>query len=70
MGQTKSNEEVVKCEECGDKIPWARLKAIPDARLCVKCKAVLEKLEEPVLIEIDDYDPSELMDAIDQDGDD
>jgi len=26
------------CEECGKRIPKARLKAVPHARLCVECK--------------------------------
>jgi DnaK suppressor protein len=33
------------CEECEDEIPLGRLKAMPFARLCVKCKADLEKLQ-------------------------
>lgn len=31
------------CEECGVKIPKARLNAIPYATLCVKCAGQLEK---------------------------
>jgi DnaK suppressor protein len=27
------------CEQCGERIPKERLKAIPYARLCVKCKS-------------------------------
>lgn len=26
------------CEECGEKIDWARLEAKPHAHLCMKCK--------------------------------
>ena len=33
------------CEDCEEEIPLARLKAMPFARLCVKCKADLEKLQ-------------------------
>jgi DnaK suppressor protein len=33
------------CEECEEEIPIGRLKAMPFARLCVKCKADLEKLQ-------------------------
>ena len=33
------------CEECEEEIPLGRLKAMPFARLCVKCKADLEKLQ-------------------------
>jgi DnaK suppressor protein len=32
-----------QCEECGAKIPKARLNAIPYATLCVKCAAEQEK---------------------------
>jgi DnaK suppressor protein len=32
------------CEECGVKIPKARLEAIPYATLCVKCAAQAERL--------------------------
>lgn len=28
------------CEECGKRISKARLKAIPDATLCVRCREV------------------------------
>ncbi len=33
------------CEECEEEIPLGRLKAMPFARHCVKCKADLEKLQ-------------------------
>ena len=32
-----------KCETCGSSIPLQRLQIKPDARLCVKCKELLEK---------------------------
>jgi DnaK suppressor protein len=32
-----------QCEECGGKIPKARLEAIPYAALCVKCASQLEQ---------------------------
>ena len=32
-----------ECEECGIKIPKARLNAIPQAALCVKCAGNLER---------------------------
>lgn len=32
-----------QCEECGVKIPKARLKAVPYASLCVKCAERLEQ---------------------------
>jgi DnaK suppressor protein len=31
------------CEECGRKVPKARLNAIPYAALCVKCASELER---------------------------
>ncbi len=33
------------CEDCEEEIPIGRLKAMPFDRLCVKCKADLEKLQ-------------------------
>lgn len=33
------------CEECEEDIPVGRLKAMPFARYCVKCKADIEKLQ-------------------------
>lgn len=33
------------CEDCEEEIPLGRLKVMPFARLCVKCKADLEKLQ-------------------------
>jgi DnaK suppressor protein len=31
------------CERCGDRIPVARLKALPSASMCVKCKELEEE---------------------------
>jgi DnaK suppressor protein len=31
-------DEAGACEECGEDIPWARLKAMPYAELCVGCQ--------------------------------
>ena len=31
-------DEAGTCEECGEDIPWARLKAMPFAELCVSCQ--------------------------------
>jgi DnaK suppressor protein len=31
------------CEECEEKIPIKRLKAIPDARYCIDCQVEMEK---------------------------
>lgn len=33
------------CEECEEEIPIGRLKAMPFARYCVRCKADMEKLQ-------------------------
>lgn len=33
------------CEECEEDIPLGRLKAMPFARYCVKCKADIEKMQ-------------------------
>jgi len=31
------------CEKCGNEIDEKRLKAVPYARFCIKCKALMEK---------------------------
>ncbi|OFE13115.1 hypothetical protein PHACT_08160 [Pseudohongiella acticola] len=31
------------CEECGNKIPEARRKAIPGVQLCISCQSALEE---------------------------
>ena len=31
-------DEAGTCEECGEDIPWGRLKAMPFAELCVSCQ--------------------------------
>jgi DnaK suppressor protein len=33
------------CEECGDEIPTGRLKVMPFARYCVRCKSDIEKMQ-------------------------
>ena len=33
------------CEECEEEIPVGRLKVVPFARYCVRCKADIEKLQ-------------------------
>jgi RNA polymerase-binding transcription factor DksA len=35
----KSPETFGRCHECGEEIAFARLDALPHARLCIKCKA-------------------------------
>jgi DnaK suppressor protein len=36
------------CEECGDEIAIARLKARPVARRCIKCKTRQEQIEKMI----------------------
>jgi phage/conjugal plasmid C-4 type zinc finger TraR family protein len=70
MDKSKEKNQVdsVVCEECGSKIPAARLKVMQDARFCVKCQEEYEHnhptddskyLTEP--------DPSELNDIVSPD---
>ena len=33
----RAPDEVGACEDCGEDIPWGRLKAMPYAELCVAC---------------------------------
>lgn len=40
-----SEDEYGICEECEEEIPLGRLKAMPFARHCVRCKSDLEKLQ-------------------------
>lgn len=40
-----NEDEYGICEECEEEIPLGRLKAMPFARHCVKCKSDLEKLQ-------------------------
>jgi len=39
------NGEYGYCEDCGENIPIGRLKAMPFATLCVKCKSERESVE-------------------------
>ena len=41
------NGEYGFCEDCGENIPAGRLKAMPFATLCVKCKSERESVEGP-----------------------
>jgi len=34
-----ASEDAGACEDCGEDIPWGRLKAMPYAELCVRCQA-------------------------------
>ena len=40
-----AEDEYGICEECDEEIPVARLKVMPFARHCVKCKSDLEKIQ-------------------------
>ena len=35
----RSPDDAGTCEDCGEDIPWGRLKAMPYAELCVGCQA-------------------------------
>jgi len=37
------SKETIPCEDCGDKIPPARLKAVPGTVVCVACLADQER---------------------------
>ncbi|HDR16431.1 MAG TPA: DksA/TraR family C4-type zinc finger protein [Desulfobacteraceae bacterium] len=39
----RGGESAVYCEECGERIPEARRKAIPGVRFCIACQSELEK---------------------------
>ena len=71
MVRDKSKEDrvdSVDCEECGKKIPKARLKVVPEARFCVACQAVYE-IDHPVddSIYLPEPDVDELSDIISPD---
>ncbi|GGY73982.1 hypothetical protein GCM10011613_19130 [Cellvibrio zantedeschiae] len=38
-----SGKSLSHCEECGEKIPLARQKAVPGVHLCVKCQEERDK---------------------------
>ena len=39
--------EYGECEECGDDIPMARMRAIPTSRYCVECQEDIEQAKPP-----------------------
>jgi len=41
------------CEECDEEIPIGRLKVLPFATLCVKCKSKQESIEGPSIVSIE-----------------
>jgi len=42
------------CEDCGENIPLGRLKAMPFATLCVKCKSERESMEGPAALYVEE----------------
>ncbi|HPC47377.1 MAG TPA: TraR/DksA family transcriptional regulator [Deltaproteobacteria bacterium] len=42
------------CEDCGENIPAGRLKAMPFATLCVKCKSARESMEGPTTLYLEE----------------
>ena len=38
-----SGDSLINCEECGNKIPQARRKAVPGVRLCLDCQEELDR---------------------------
>lgn len=42
------------CEDCGENIPIGRLRVMPFATLCVKCKAERESLEGPTTLYLEE----------------
>ncbi|MEA4855695.1 TraR/DksA C4-type zinc finger protein [Solidesulfovibrio sp.] len=48
LGRVKDGEYGI-CQECGEEIGSARLRAQPTATLCVHCKAMLEEMGRPHL---------------------
>ncbi|HOM28561.1 MAG TPA: TraR/DksA family transcriptional regulator [Deltaproteobacteria bacterium] len=42
------------CEDCGENIPIGRLKAMPFATLCVKCKSERESMEGPAQLYVEE----------------
>ena len=56
------------CEECEEEIPLGRLKAMPFARLCVRCKADLEKLQAQTKRFEEDRDYREIASGEDEEA--
>jgi len=48
-----AGESLTHCEECGEKIPEARRRAVHGVRYCVRCQAELEKNRRRFLYTID-----------------
>lgn len=44
--QIPTGESLTHCEECDTKIPEARRKAVPGVRLCINCRAELDRRQQ------------------------
>lgn len=42
LNQQQNNNQTGDCQECGDPIPEARLKAVPNALYCAHCQNMTE----------------------------
>jgi DnaK suppressor protein len=42
----RTPEDAGTCEECGEDIPWGRLKAMPYAELCVACQGKRDRPDQ------------------------
>lgn len=60
-------EESKLCEECGKKIPKARLKAIPNTEYCVECAAKVQGDQKDYIP--DGLDVADIMDILSDDSD-
>ncbi len=49
LGRVKEGEYGI-CQECGEEIGEARLRAQPTATLCVHCKSLLEDMGRPYMV--------------------
>ncbi len=43
--QLPQGESLLNCEECGEKLPLARRKAIKGVRLCINCQSEMEEMQ-------------------------
>ncbi|MAL99095.1 DksA/TraR family C4-type zinc finger protein [Hydrocarboniclastica marina] len=44
--QITSGESLTHCEECDNRIPEARRKAVPGVRLCITCRAEFDRQQQ------------------------
>ena len=67
MAKNKPKDNDVLCEGCGKRIPKTRLRALPEARYCIKCQQENEELgldDSAIRTLPDDYDTQDLIDTI------